>query len=537
MSATLQLLYRAAGATLLPLLAYTVLSADRIRAFSSAPVQLARPSDEANAGTPLHDIIVVGGGSAGLTAAKFAANFGNSVALIEGSKLGGDCTWTGCVPSKTLLAEAKKCWTWRKMNEKYCATTNLPLREFLSDVKGRIDDAREFIYAEDDSPEVLRTLGIDVIEGKAQLLGPREVVVSDSSSSRCVKAKFGIVVATGASVRDPSDTIQGLDTCSYWTYENVWQNFFSSTEKVNRKIIVVGGGPIGCELSQALNRLGCKVTLVSSSRLVPATDKDASSALLRVFQSEGIEVIHNQKVTSVSRLEGDKIRVTLGSNEVIEGDHILVATGRVPNSKGLGLEQLGVEIGQGRGITVDDDLQTSVKGIFAAGDCTGDEQFTHYAGYQGAIAARNLLLPLKDRGRLNEVPSTTFTDPEISTMGLDEDTARQKFGSDAVSVSFRDLSEVDRAVCEGIVQGFIKLVYDTKSRKIYGATIMSPSSGEMISELAVAKASGLTFDKLSTVMHTYPSYSISLQQMAADVYYEKLKRSKSFYDVLKKIGI
>ena len=444
------------------------------------------------------------------------------------------------------------------MNEKYCAITDqLPLREFLSDVKGRIDAARDLIYAADDSPEVLRALGIEVIEGRAQLLGPREVEVSsDSLSSRLVKAKFGIVIATGASVRDPSDTIQGLDSCSYWTYENVWQNFFSSTEKVNRKIIVVGGGPIGCELSQALNRLGCKVTLVSSSRLLPATDEEASSALLSVFQSEGIEVIRNQKVASVSKLEDDSIRVSLGSNEFIEGDHLLVATGRVPNSKGLGLEQLGVEIGRGRGISVDDNLQTSVKGIFAAGDCTGrvinlnclsmdvvslsflgEEQFTHYAGYQGAIAARNLLLPLKDRGKLEEVPSTIFTDPEISSMGLDEYTARQKFGSDAVSVSFRSLSEVDRAVCEGMEQGFIKLVYDTKSSKIYGATIMSPSSGEMISELCVAKESGIAFDKLSTVMHTYPSYSISLQQMAADVYYEKLKKSKALYDVLKKIGI
>lgn len=345
---------------------------------------------------------------------------------------------TGCVPSKTLLAEAKKCWTWRKMNKKYCATADeeLPLREFLSDVKGRIDAAREFIYAEDDSPDVLRALGIDVIEGRAQLLGPKEVEVSsDSSSSRRVKAKFGIVVATGASVGDPSDTIQGLNACSYWTYENVWRKFFSSTEKENRKIIVVGGGPIGCELSQALNRLGCKIVLCSSSRLLPRTDKEASSSLLRVFQSEGIEVIQNQKVTSVSRLEGHSIRVTLSSNDVIEGDHILVATGRVPNSKGLGLEELGIEIGQGQGIVVDDNLQTSVKGIFAAGDCTGnghqilfcrclhpnalpsgllfclgEEQFTHYAGYQGAIAARNLLLPLKDRGRLDEVPSTIFTE-------------------------------------------------------------------------------------------------------------------------------
>jgi len=215
-----------------------------------------------------------------------------------------------------------------------------------------------------------------------------------------------------------------------------------------------------------------------------------------------------------------------------------VATGRVPNIQNLGLDNIGVQINSNNGILVDDNLQTSIKGVFAAGDCTGDRQFTHYAGYQGAIAARNILLPLKDRGVLSQVPATTFTDPEIASFGLTEEAAKQQLGEDLVSISHRSLSKVDRAVCEGTdTHGFIKIVYHTKTKQILGATIMSPAAGELISELSVAKDAKLSFDKMSTVMHSYPSYSIAIQQMAADVYYDKLKKSKLLYDILKKAGL
>lgn len=524
-----------------------------------------------------YDLIVIGGGSAGLTAAKFAANFGKSVCIIEASRVGGDCTWTGCVPSKTLLAAAKRAWTWRQMTEQYGGGNTAPtiddasMRKMLRGVKKQVDENRDRIYQEDDSPEVLQALGIDLAQGRAYFRDARTVevtsndeVVGDNGSKTIAStyqlhAKYGIVVATGASPRNPMLDIAGLDslTTPFWTYENVWEEFFTSIEQnqqqnvSQKKVIVVGGGPIGCELSQAIARLGCSVILVSSKRLIPEADADASIELQKVLEKGGIEVICNQRVVSVissskSGADGTKpIQVSLDSSqETIYGDHILAATGRLPNTQNMGLNDIGVQINSDtNGIQVDDKLQTCVKGVYAAGDCTGDRQFTHYAGYQGAIAARNILLPLKDSGVLSEVPSTTFTDPEVASFGLTEQAARaqcgdKKKGAHEISIAFRPLSKIDRAICEGTdAHGFIKIVYKSKSKQILGATIMAPAAGELISELAVAKDAKLSFDQLATVMHSYPSYSIALQQMAADVYYDKLKKNKVLYDILKKTGL
>jgi pyruvate/2-oxoglutarate dehydrogenase complex dihydrolipoamide dehydrogenase (E3) component len=505
----------------------------------------------------LYDIIVIGGGSAGLTAAKFAATFDKSVALIESSKLGGDCTWTGCIPSKTILSVSKRVYNWRKMNEEYNGSMNnndncQSQHQMLMDVKRQIDENRQRIYDHDDSPQVMKSLGIDVLEGSARFLNSKTVVVksnsnSSSSSSQQLTCRYGIVVATGATPQIID--IQGLGDqgVPYWTYENVWNDFFVDLEQrqsrplKDTKVIVVGGGPVGCELSQAISRLGCSVVLISrSDRLLPKGEKIASSELKKVFEKENIDVICGERAVSVTRDESCIITLTLESGKSVDGNHILIATGRKPNTSKMGLDDIGVGICEKtNGISVNDNLETSVKGIYAAGDCTGDRQFTHYAGFQGAIAARNILLPLKDSGkRSDSVPSATFTDPEVASIGLTEDEAVMQHGEDKVSVSFRKLSQVDRAVCEDAdMHGFIKVVYKAKTKQILGATIMSPSAGELISEIAVARESKLPFDKLSTVMHAYPSYSIAIQQMAAEVYYDKLKKNKQFYDMLKKIGL
>ncbi len=503
-----------------------------------------------SAANRLYDIVVIGGGSAGLTAAKFAATFDKSVALIESSKVGGDCTWTGCIPSKTILSISKRVYNWRKMNEKYGCLDNDNIDDsqyrMLMDVKRQIDENRQEIYDNDDSLEVLQSLGIDVVEGKARFLDSKTVeVTSNSSSVSQLTARYGFVVATGA-IPQILD-IQGLGDLKYWTYENVWNDFFVDIEQSKQKqlkdtkVIVVGGGPIGCELSQAISRLGCSVILISKGRLLPNGEEIASSELHDVFKKEGIDVRCGESAVSVHKDESEGTMIlTLGSGKSVVGNHILIATGRKPNTSKMGLEDVGVEFTEKtKGISVNDNLETSIKGIYAAGDCTGDRQFTHYAGFQGAIAARNILLPLKDSGkRSDSVPAAIFTDPEVASVGLTEAEAAMQHGEDKVSVSFRKLSQVDRAICEETdMHGFLKIVYKTKSKQILGATIMAPSAGELISEIAVAKESKLPFDKLSTVMHAYPSYSIALQQMAADVYYDKLKNSKTLYDVLKKIGL
>jgi len=497
-----------------------------------------------------YDIIIVGGGSAGLTAAKFAKTFQKSVAIIESSKLGGDCTWTGCVPSKTLLAEAKHIWNWKKINEKYGVDiVDSSLNEkIINDVKKQIDENREQIYKADDSPEVLKSLGIDTISGKAFLLDKRKVEVSlNDSGEKCeLNAKFGILLATGATPKNLAKKIHGIDSVPYWTYENVWDRFFdaSKEKRENRRVIVVGGGPIGVELSQALFRLGSSVTIVARSpRLLPMAEEEASLELQLALEEEGLNILCGNSVVSVCQIEstgGKKsISVTLDSNEVIQGDHILVATGRAPNTRNMGLEAIGVQIdSKSGGIRVNRHLETSIKGIFAAGDCTGDRQFTHYAGFQGAIAARNILLPLKDPGVLDEVPSTVFTDPEVASLGLTEDAARRRYGNNNVSVASRKLFSVDRSVCEQTQKfGFIKIVYHLKTNQILGATIMAPAAGELISELNVAKENDISLDKIAKVTHSYPSYSIALQQMAAEIYYEKLKKWTLVYSILKWIGL
>eukprot|EP00581_Thalassiosira_minuscula_P018120 CAMPEP_0183714012 /NCGR_PEP_ID=MMETSP0737-20130205/8721_1 /TAXON_ID=385413 /ORGANISM="Thalassiosira miniscula, Strain CCMP1093" /LENGTH=554 /DNA_ID=CAMNT_0025942917 /DNA_START=190 /DNA_END=1854 /DNA_ORIENTATION=- len=528
---------------------------------SSTPQQMDTTAPTSSIPVIQRDILVIGGGSAGLTAAKFAATFSKTVSLIESSKVGGDCTWTGCIPSKTLLSAAKKCWSWRCFNNQYGISNDGKeedemLRNMLQDVKKQIDDNRKLIYDKDDSPEALTKLGIDLVEGRASFVDAKTLDVMSSESdgmmtTSCrLEAKYGIVIATGAAPKDISKDIAGLDNIPYWTYENVWNEFFSSIEEdINmmvsqKRVIVVGGGPIGCELSQAINRLGCSVTLVASSRLLPREELEASEELQKVLEKEGIQVICNSRVISVTNTdtkgsEVQTIEAKLSSGEPIVGNHILVATGRVPNTKNMGLETLGIQIDStSKGIKVNEKLETDIKGVYAAGDCTGDAQFTHYAGYQGAIAARNILLPLKDAGVLSEVPSTTFTDPEVASFGLTEQKAREEYGEESVSVAYRPLTGVDRAICEGVdAHGFLKIIYKSKNNQILGATIMAPSAGEMISELSVAKDAKLSFDALSRVMHSYPSYSIALQQMAAEVYYEKLKKNRGVYDLLKKAGL
>jgi len=441
------------------------------------------------------------------------------------------------------------------MNEKYGGGSDIDdasLRKMLRGVKEEVDDTRERIYEKDDSPAALESLGIGFAQGRACFRDVQTVEVTnevDGTSCR-LNAKYGVVIATGASPRNIAVDIAGLDSVPYWTYENVWDEFFESIEQDQqkqvgqRKIIVVGGGPIGCELSQAISRLGCSVTLISRSpRLLPTEEEEASKELQRVLEEEGVTVICNHKVASVTSSNSDagSIQVSLEDSllDSIIGDHILVATGRVPNVQNMGLGEMGVQINsETNGIQVNDKLETPVKGIYAAGDCTGDQQFTHYAGYQGAIAARNILLPLKDPGVQSEVPSTTFTDPEVASFGLTEQAAISQYGEGEVSTSFRPLSKIDRAICEGKdSQGFIKITYQSKSKQILGATIVAPVAGELISELAVAKDGKMSFDQFATVMHSYPSYSIALQQMGADVYYDKLKKSKKLYDVLKKIGL
>ena len=480
-----------------------------------------------------YDLVIIGGGAAGLTAAKLAATFDKSAVIIEQARMGGDCTWTGCVPSKSLVASAKVAHFARNA-EKYGVTAD-NVRVDMKAVKKRIFDNIQRIHDEDDSPEAMAKLGIDTLVGRAILKSPSllEVTMEGSSEILLIEAKEGVVVCTGAKPRKPQDTIPGLKDVDYLTYEEIWE-----LDYLPQRLTVIGGGPIGCELAQAFARLGSTVTQIAT-KLVSNEEPEASETLEEVFEAEGVKRVKGTLVNVQGNGGGHIALCTCddGTSVTIEGDSILVAVGRVPNVKGFGLEELGIRFTSTGGIETDKTLQTSVKGIYAAGDCTGDKQYTHYAGFQGAIAARNILLPFSDGGVLQDIPSATFTSPEISSVGLSHAAAIVEYGNDKVEVAFKKLDHVDRAICDGEEKGFIKIIYLKKNLQIIGATVMSPSAGELISEISVAMRAKMPFDQLSYVVHSYPAYSIALQIMAAQINYSKTKKLQPILAFLKKLGL
>jgi pyruvate/2-oxoglutarate dehydrogenase complex dihydrolipoamide dehydrogenase (E3) component len=458
-----------------------------------------------------YDLVIIGGGSAGLSAASFAAQFGARVAIVEKHRIGGDCTWTGCVPSKTLRKAAKVAHAMRTAGR-----YGLSSVEPAVDLKAVMDHVRSVVgeIYDEESPEVLRAGGIDVYLGGARFLDPHTLAAGEARLSA-----RKVLIATGAHPFIPP--IQGLAGVGYLTYESIWE-----LETLPRHLLVVGAGPIGCEMAQAFRRLGSEVTLVASrDRLLPRDEPDASRVLDKVFGSEGIEIVYNARVELAWRDEANdpQIHIGAGSNGLV-GDALLIAAGRRPNVTGLDLENAGVDYGA-EGIQVDDNLRTSQRHIYAAGDCTGSYQFTHYAGWQAAMAVRNALLPGTSRGVTDRVPWATFTDPEVAHVGLSEDQARMGFGDDVMTCHW-PMSKVDRARTEGEPAGFIKLIH-RKNGTLLGTTIVAAQAGEMIHEWIVALDQGIKVGDLSNALHVYPTYSIASMQAAAAIRVEQLLRGTS----------
>jgi len=277
--------------------------------------------------------------------------------------------------------------------------------------------------------------------------------------------------------------------------------------------------------------------------LLKKEEPEVQDILERVFEVEGIKR-YKGRITQVEKdsVSGGHIFTyerSDGTTAKDRGDMLLVAVGRKANTAGFGLEEIGVVLNTENGcIQTNDKLQTSVKTIYAAGDCTAEQQFTHYAGFQGGTAARNIVLPFSDRGIKDpdQVPAATYTSPEVSSVGLKEAQAIEQFSKNNVGIAFQKMSHVDRAQCESETEGFIKIIYNKKNYQILGATIMGPSAGEMISEIGVAMYNKMPFDKLSSVTHSYPTYSIAIQIMATDVLYEKTLKMKGILNFLKKLG-
>ncbi len=445
-----------------------------------------------------YDLTVVGGGSAGLTAVGFAAQLGARVALIEKNRVGGDCTWYGCVPSKTLIKTAKVAHQMRTA-EGYglaAAEPGVNLRSVMDHVRSVVAEVYQH-----ESPDTLRAEGVDVFPDAARFLDPHSLAVGET-----IVTTRNVLLATGAYPFVPQ--IPGLDSVSYLTYETIWD-----LEVLPQHLIVLGGGPIGCEMAQAFRRLGARVSLIEGeNRVLPREEPEVSRLLSDVFEQEGLDLRLNAKAERAWQ-DNKGIHVSVGGNEIV-GDALLVAIGRRPNVNGLDLKKAGVAFSP-KGIGVDDHLRTSQKHIYAAGDCTGGYQFTHYAGWQAFMAVRNALLPGASRGITDRVPWATFTDPEVAHVGMTEQQARETFGGDVMTCDW-SMEKVDRALAEGDRAGFIKLVHK-KDGTLLGATIAAGRAGEMIHEWVVALEHGLKVGDLASVIHVYPTYSTGSMQAAAEI--------------------
>ncbi len=453
-----------------------------------------------------YDLIVVGAGSAGLIAARFARRLGLSVVLVERSRVGGDCTWTGCIPSKTLLKTASVAHSIGQAGRYGLAASAPPVD--LRAVMERIRSVIGQVYAAE-SPEALAREGIEVVAGEGLFTSPGAV----SAGGRTLTARR-FLICTGASPAIPG--IPGVDGVEFHTYETVW-----NLEALPESLAVVGGGAVGCELAQAFARLGSEVTLVEAAgRILPQEDPDVSEVISRRMAGEGIRLLVGAEARAVRPAPGGGTGATieLADGQSVRAGALLLAAGRRANTGGLGLAAAGIASGPS-GIRVDRYLRTTQRSVYAAGDVTGGAQFTHYAGWQGFMAVRNAFLPLQSQA-VGQVPWATFTDPETAQTGLTEAEAMERHGSRAM-VTRWPLSEVDRALTDGETVGFVKAVH-RRNGAILGATIVAPRASEMIQQWTLAIGQGVKLGGLARSIHVYPTYAMAAQQLALRAQGERL---------------
>ena len=442
-----------------------------------------------------YDFAIIGAGASGLIAADFALKLGARVVMIEKDRIGGDCTWSGCVPSKSLIKAASVAHAVRHSAHfgvgSKAGPTDMP------QVRAWLNSTIEDIYAPT-KPEAMRAKGLTVLLGSASFMDAHRLQVGEQQITASK-----ILITTGARPRIPA--IVGLEDLRYMTYKQIFQN-----DRLPRRLLVVGGGPIGCEIAQSYRRLGAGVVVIAET-LLPHEEPEASAVLAGVFAAEGIDRIVG-RVTAASRL-GDEFTLTTSAGEV-RGDLLLVATGRVPIVEELGLERAGISYTPG-GIQVDTHLRTSARNVYAAGDVLGGPQYSHLAGWQGFQAARNALLPGKSPGTPRAMPRVTFTSPEVAHVGLTEHEARKQYG-DKLRVGTMPLARVDRAVSEDDTQGFLKLLA-LPDGSIIGGTFVGERASEAITEVVIAIDRGIKLQELAGVVHPYPTYAIGLQFLAADM--------------------
>ena len=454
-----------------------------------------------------YDLTIIGGGSAGLVLAVAGANLGKKTALVEKHRIGGDCLWTGCVPSKALLKAAKVA-NYIRNAEKYGVVASNPTPDWQQ-VMEYVQSTQHAIEEEHDNPERFREMGVDVIFGNGHFESSDTFIVEDTESgeTHTLKSKK-FVISTGS--RPVAPPIQGLQSCDYLDSETVWE-----LAEFPERLLVVGAGPIGVELGQAFHRLGADVTIAQrSGHILTKEDADVSEQMLGYLRVDGLTIRLNTKIAEVAQNhEGTRVVFSSSEDGSVEQtfDKILIAAGRAPNVEGLALDKIGVQVGR-RGIEVNNKLQTSVKNIYAAGDVIGHYLFTHVAAFQAQLLLRNIFFPFSKSINYAVVPWTTFCDPEVARCGLTEAEAREKYGD--VDVFTLDQGDVDRAIAEGETQGFTKVIASRWRGKILGVHIVGANAGEVIHEYVLAMQMGIPLRKLSGMIHVYPTFSSSTWRVA-----------------------
>ncbi len=444
--------------------------------------------------TETYDLAILGAGSVGLIAADFAVKLGARVVMIERDRIGGDCTWSGCVPSKSLVKVARVAHQLRTAST--LGIQSVPPVVDMLQVREYLRSTIRQIY-KGTTPEALQQKGMDILLGPASFVDPHILMVG----TQRISAKK-MLIATGAEPLIPS--LPGLSAVPYSTYRQIFEN-----DHLPAAMVVIGGGPVGLEIAQAYQRLGTQV-IVFAERLLPKEEPDASEIIARVFEREGLQIVPERAVS----VEQAGYRAAVHSaGQRIECDLLLVAAGRKPTLDGLNLEAAGVKY-SGKGIEVNRHLQTSTNSIYAAGDVLGGEQFSHLAGWQGFQAARNALLPGSNSCFPSVMPRITFTDPEVAQVGL---TFAQALAANRNPVvSTWPITRVDRAVCDNDCEGMIKIIA-TPAGTILGATIVGHRAGEAIMEIVMAMQNNLKVSDLASIIHPYPTYNSGIQLLATEM--------------------
>ncbi len=448
-----------------------------------------------------YDLVVIGAGSAGLTAAVGGARMGARVALIERDLLGGDCLNSGCVPSKALIASARRAHQVRTADKMGLSCGELAVD--FSAVMARMKEVRSRLSSNDSALRLLSE-GVDIFPGDAVFESPRSIRVG-GKSLEFTRA----IIATGSSPAIPD--IPGLSDVGYLTSKNLFE-----LETMPGSMAVLGGGPMGCEMAQAFARLGCSVTLVQrSSRLLPKEDAQAAGIVRKSLESDGVKVLLGVQVVEVKKDgQGVKLICREGeSNREVSVDKLLLAAGRVPNLEGMGLEEGNIAYDRS-GLTVEKGLRSvSNERVFGAGDVCLDNRFTHSADMSARLCLANAFLPFHKSFSSFPMAWCTYTSPEVARVGLTLDQALEQ-GLKAKEIRV-PLEEVDRAVLEGCDLGFLKVVVG-RGGKILGATLVGEGAGKMVSELTLAMSKGIKLGALSWIVHPYPTES-SVFRRAADI--------------------